>query len=414
MSDIRCYMRYGNAGQLYRVCNTDKKFTPKDKKVAILTPLITQEEFVDKVGRPYSKMSSSQQQNYHRLASARAMRDKREEEKKQSTYNKEEYKDYIESRKTMNKDFKERQQLLREKQREEKALIQSVKFGRGDKFGDKEDIRQHFQDTIGGKIKEWKSGKKKQPFIDKAIEEFKEESGGASDTAIKDDIMTKGKARLRKKVNMVDVGPKAVFLDKFLQDTGISDLPIYQLGIGKDDEVNANMKKLVNLTNTLHKKMTKGKGEDIKTYSGFIGAFKRYTAKFSKVDMFFKPEFANEQLELIIGKQRDKREEELNKFKEGLGKKYDAKEKQELEQLTFGLKFKTDRATDQLESLRNQAINKGFSRKWVEKNIKIGIDSDGYMTEDSEKIAKKLIKAKEIIENLGEIKEKIKKKDSDK
>ena len=57
---MNCYMRYGNAGQLYRTCNDNFGVKGPRKPPDKFTPLITQAEFIEEIGREYGKMSSSQ------------------------------------------------------------------------------------------------------------------------------------------------------------------------------------------------------------------------------------------------------------------------------------------------------------------------------------------------------------------
>jgi len=66
MSDPKCWWRYNNSGGRYMTCNynqneTSGKPPPKQK------PRMTPEQFVDKVGVNYGKMSNAQKNEYHRL-----------------------------------------------------------------------------------------------------------------------------------------------------------------------------------------------------------------------------------------------------------------------------------------------------------------------------------------------------------
>ena len=54
MSGKRCYMRYGNQGQLYRVCAGPPPATSKPP--AIFTPLITPVAFVKKLASKNKKL----------------------------------------------------------------------------------------------------------------------------------------------------------------------------------------------------------------------------------------------------------------------------------------------------------------------------------------------------------------------
>ena len=47
---MNCYMRYGNAGQLYRTCNDNFGVKGPRKPPDKFTPLITQAEFIEEIG----------------------------------------------------------------------------------------------------------------------------------------------------------------------------------------------------------------------------------------------------------------------------------------------------------------------------------------------------------------------------
>ena len=127
MSQPVCYMRYGNAGQLYRTCNDNFGSSGPPKPPAVFTPLITPQEFADKIGKTYDAMSSSQKQNYHRLASAISMREKREEQRKQKTMNEKEYKEYLQSKREDTRDNRKNKILMSRKLKEEKDLKRTLR-----------------------------------------------------------------------------------------------------------------------------------------------------------------------------------------------------------------------------------------------------------------------------------------------
>tara|TARA_Y100001973_G_C5203934_1_gene339949 strand:- start:2375 stop:3289 length:915 start_codon:yes stop_codon:yes gene_type:complete len=73
---VRCYIRYNNAGNPYRICDDGAKPTPK-KPPSKITPAIDASEFADKYGG-YANLSKEQTKTYHRIY----MANQREEERK--------------------------------------------------------------------------------------------------------------------------------------------------------------------------------------------------------------------------------------------------------------------------------------------------------------------------------------------
>ena len=82
--NVRCYIRYGNAG-VYRFCpDFGKKAKGKPQKLA---PLITPAQFITNVGKSgYADLTAGQQKEYHRLD----MAGRRAEERELLSKNKEE------------------------------------------------------------------------------------------------------------------------------------------------------------------------------------------------------------------------------------------------------------------------------------------------------------------------------------
>lgn len=65
-SGVRCYIRYNNRGNPYRICDDGKNPANKKKPPSVITPAISPEEFADKFGG-YANLSKEQQRTYHRL-----------------------------------------------------------------------------------------------------------------------------------------------------------------------------------------------------------------------------------------------------------------------------------------------------------------------------------------------------------
>lgn len=110
---VRCYIRYNNAGNPYRICNDKKGKEPRKPKSKI-TPPMDASEFAEKYGG-YSNLSKEQERTYHRLYMA-AMR---EEERKLEDGG-EEFKQLVSATKQKKKEVKRLEKLEKEKQKIER------------------------------------------------------------------------------------------------------------------------------------------------------------------------------------------------------------------------------------------------------------------------------------------------------
>lgn len=63
-NNVRCYMRYNNQGNIYRVCDSGGK--PKKPPAQITKPISVQ-EFLDKLGKSYGELTDGQRNEYHRI-----------------------------------------------------------------------------------------------------------------------------------------------------------------------------------------------------------------------------------------------------------------------------------------------------------------------------------------------------------
>ena len=76
-NNVRCFMRYNNQGNPYRVCSSGGD--SKGKPPAQITKPIPVDEFLDKLGRTYGELTAGQQREYHRLDMANRRFEEREE-----------------------------------------------------------------------------------------------------------------------------------------------------------------------------------------------------------------------------------------------------------------------------------------------------------------------------------------------
>lgn len=63
----KCFTRYNNSGNPYTIC-ADKEWKQSDRKDKKPSePLISVEQFLDKLNKTYSQLSKNQRQEYHRI-----------------------------------------------------------------------------------------------------------------------------------------------------------------------------------------------------------------------------------------------------------------------------------------------------------------------------------------------------------
>ena len=431
--DLRCYMRYGNAGQAYRVCNNDSKFTPPDKPIAKIVAMITPQEFSERIGVPYTEMSSSQKSNYHRLASGLSMREKRVEEGKQKDMNKAEYKEHIKSMKTDVKSVKENKLLYKIKQEEEKTLknlIEREDFN----LSSKKQIKQFInKEVIPEKVKELKADKGEE-FIKKEVERLIGDKSMETDPDnIRRELLSLGKERAKKKDNQFSLPNGEKISMKKLSDFGLNDILSINLGLGLQKEA-------VSQAENLFKKLDKiaenefigsqGKNKrpkklyEYKTILNRVkqGKLKEPLKKLNpeKRDAL---EDSNEKLrksimntliteggkeEDIINKLSKERKENQDKFFKSAEKTFRKNITEQLKNIGITQKQLVSNASNQLETMRNKARKLNFDEKWIEKNIKVGLDKKGEVFALSENFNNDLIKARDIIENIEGIDPKLK------
>ena len=81
MVEGKCWWRYNNQGGRYKTCeiNQYKKGNKQSKKQPKEVNRLTPEQFVEQIGKDYSKMKKPQQNEYHRLDMAQRRKEERQE-----------------------------------------------------------------------------------------------------------------------------------------------------------------------------------------------------------------------------------------------------------------------------------------------------------------------------------------------
>jgi len=75
---VRCYIRYNNRGNPYRICDDGQNPANKKKPPSVITPAIDPEDFAEKFGG-YANLSKEQQRTYHRLYMRRVRKENQAE-----------------------------------------------------------------------------------------------------------------------------------------------------------------------------------------------------------------------------------------------------------------------------------------------------------------------------------------------
>ena len=66
-NNVRCFIRYNNQGNPYRVCSGNEPSSGFSKPPDQITPPIPVEEFLDKLGKTYGELTEGQRREYHRI-----------------------------------------------------------------------------------------------------------------------------------------------------------------------------------------------------------------------------------------------------------------------------------------------------------------------------------------------------------
>jgi len=177
---VRCYMRYGNAGQMYRICKGPPP--PTTKPPAVFTPLITPSTFIAQLSASskgkissYGDLSSSQRSNYHRLAQAQTREDRREN----AEMNNEQYTLFLEQKRTDAKIDRLEDKLEKKKEKEEKKIQKNME-GKGILASNEEEIGKYYDKRLEKELKIARSSDSKEDFIKRKKEQiekrFKEQT----------------------------------------------------------------------------------------------------------------------------------------------------------------------------------------------------------------------------------------------
>jgi hypothetical protein len=168
----RCYMRYGNAGQLYRICKGPPP--PTKKPPAVFVPKLTPSAFVAKLMKGnksikgYGDLSSSQKQNYHRLAMAQT----RESMRENQALNHDEYKVFLAQKRADLKLDRAEDKIQKQLAQEEKSIKNKVER-RGPTAANPEEIKKYF-DKLKEKRFKLETGETfKENFFDDKEEKIK-------------------------------------------------------------------------------------------------------------------------------------------------------------------------------------------------------------------------------------------------
>ena len=169
----RCFMRYTNTGQIYRICESEEekvsRIGKKQKRIAEYKPPQLPADFLSQINKRYTQLTDGQRREYQRLATAQHRAQAREGQE----LNVEQYKVFLENKRADTKLERQEDKLRREKEREEKTLKSRME-GRGKEVKNKEDVERYFDITLKDSLKKLNSATYKENFLEKAIENQKD------------------------------------------------------------------------------------------------------------------------------------------------------------------------------------------------------------------------------------------------
>ncbi len=423
-SGLRCYMRYGNAGQVYRICKGPPP--PTTKPPAVFTPLITPEEFVRKLAKgnkkikSYGDLSSSQKQNYHRLAMAQSRSRRRENRE----MNNDEYTLFLEQKRMDAQIDRVENRLQRKKEKEEKRVKRQFEE-RGILDNNPEEIKKYFRQKEEKEIKTQKSEKYKDEFFETRkddINELFEKKDKLEDSrkkniwlnGIEDKIVSRPrfekneKGEMKRKGNIY--GP---YTEKLITIKGV-DKPYTPEGLVKDFKFDRQLviyqleknpeefvMKMKQLGTLIPKKLREQRQINKEEMAKLINApfHKKILKPLRELSEPIKENIVklyNQQ----IKEQRDNNIDNLkNKYKEHL-------EKERKSNKTINETKLTKTNYKNKQAVKDER-NKGKTYKWVRQNVKLIFDKDFSGEAKVGDIGDMLMGVDEALETLEEVDEKL-------
>ena len=374
----RCYMRYGNAGQLYRICKGPPP--PAKKPPAVFVPKLTPSAFVAKLMKGnksikgYGDLSSSQKQNYHRLAMAQT----RESMRENQALNHDEYKVFLAQKRADLKLDRAEDKIQKQLAQEEKSIKNKVER-RGPTAANPEEIKKYFD-----KLKE-------KRFKLETGETFKENFFDDKEEKIKKNVAKRNKRsdKDKKRIQIEELRKELISKPKF-EKRKVTGGEAFKR-TGDIDGIYRTSK--IRLTNKL-----KGSIEDVFDFLGIpenVG-LPRIDRDKKLIDNYDK------ETEKIAKEQMDFFRKEYDKKIKGLRK-----------DLTETYDTKAQKAIYKYKQAVKDAEAKGLGPKLVRKNVRVVFDGENVKEfgniKDLYKLKDTLDKVDELQDDLSKITEKKKK-----
>ena len=371
MSGKRCYMRYGNQGQLYRVCAGPPPATSKPP--AIFTPLITPVAFVKKLAsknkkiKSYDDLSSSQRQNYHRLAQAQS----REKRRENIEMNNEQYSIFLEQRR-MDAHIERVEEKIERKQEKEEKRIKRNMEEKGILANTPEEIKEYFNKKVKEDLSKLDSQKVRDEFFeskkDNAEDIFKKRMREDDDDKV--NIIASQRRKdidLNTTISIPNIGGEHSISSIFSKLGFNKNVAILSADRG---EVIKNLRKIGEVIVKVNPKL-KGKVLSLDNLNTFI----EKNAKFkSQLKPFFE---VSDKIRASAIKSYNKEQEDFkNKQIKEIKERYKTFLINEEKRIRDVNDTKMKQAKNKLVVAEKDFREKGLSRKWIKKNVNIVFDKN--------------------------------------
>ena len=419
----RCYMRYGNAGQLYRICKGPPP--PTKKPPAVFVPKLTPSAFVAKLMKGnknikgYGDLSSSQKQNYHRLAMAQT----RESMRENQALNHDEYKVFLAQKRADLKLDRAEDKIQKQLAQEEKSIKNKVER-RGPTAANPEEIKKYFD-----KLKE-------KRFKLETGETFKENFFDDKEEKIKKNVAKRNKRsdKDKKRIQIEELRKELISKPKFekrkvtggeaFKRTGDTEGIYKTTQIRLTDKLKGSIEQVFNFLGIPENVGLPRIDRDKKQILGQLDRYVKDFTKFNKgktpsaeqLKKNLPPPFKSltdaEEKKLIDN--YDKETEKIAKEQmDFFRKEYDKKIKGLRKDLTETYDTKAQKAIYKYKQAVKDAEAKGLGPKLVRKNVRVVFDGESVKEfgniKDLYKLKDTLDKVDELQDDLSKITEKKKK-----
>ena len=418
---VRCYMRYGNQGQLYRICAGPPP--PTTKPPAVFVPLISPVQFVEKLAKKdksiksYGDLSSSQKQNYHRLAQAQS----RAERRANRDLNNDQYTLYLEGKRMDAQIDRIEDKLEKKKEKEERRITKNMEE-RGILASTDTEIEKYYNKVEEKAIKKLESAEERREFFEgkkeaierdfeKDLKEDRDDRLNIWESILRERVVSKPEYKDGKRVGIIKGNfweqVQTPFGAKPLKDV-VKALGMNELKLMSNVEDKEGLNKLKGDIKKIFDNIPKFAGQKLAKNIKSLDDLKK-VIKHKKLD-----EKALKPFYQMTKEQEDKL---LNSYKKHL----EQKKKDRIDRITNDYERIQKNEKKRIEEIRERDIKKakakrkvavrdaeakGMSGKWIKKNVKLLFDKDfSGEVKDAKTLADILMGVEKSVEKVAEIDE---------